>query len=362
MNKRIFSIMLVAGIFAAQAVIAQDHDRNEPKFKKTKSFSKSYSLSSSDKINLSNQFGEMKLTTWDKNEIKVDVSITGKADEEARAQQILDKISIEDSKSGNLVSFKTKFADDKWNRNNDDDNDNKTHNQNRNENRNQNRNENGNKEHHNEGMEINYTVYLPATNSLTVSNQFGKTIMPDYRGELDLETKFGSLTAGKLSNTKEVTVEFGEATIASINGGDLNIKFSSGTVNELSGSVRGDMQFSQVKLVLDNDTKGLNIDNSYSTIYLDLDKNFSGNYDISTSHGGFKNQTSFNIKEEGSDRDNGYGPRFNNRYTGTSGGGAAKIKISSSFGEVVAGHNLTVDLSKKERDRPEKNKTNKREI
>src|SRR6476469_8111073 len=81
----------------------EDHKREEPKFKKTKSYTKSYNLSNSDKVSLSNQFGEMKLNTWDKNEVKVDVTIIGKADEEARAQEILDRISIVDSKEGNTV-------------------------------------------------------------------------------------------------------------------------------------------------------------------------------------------------------------------------------------------------------------------
>ena len=329
------TVFLIAILFAVQTSFAQDNEhkeKTEPKFKKTKSYSKSYPLSSSDKINLSNQFGEMKINTWDKNEVKVDVSITGKSDEEARAQQILDKISIEDSKSGNTVSFKTKFADDNKDYDNRGTKDKNTN------------------EHHSEGMEINYVVFLPSGNSLSADNQFGKMIVPDYKGEVRLESKFGSLTAGKLSNTKEIDVEFGEANIGSINGGDLTIKFSSGTVNDLSGSIDCDLQFSQVKLVLNNDSKSLTINNSYSTVYLDLDKSFSATYDINSSHGGFTNKSSFSFKEEEEDR-GGYGPHFNSRYKGSSGGGAAKVKVNASFGEVIVGHNMQVDLTEKHKEK-----------
>lgn len=348
MNKRIFNALLLsAGLLTIQNSFAQDHERQEPKFKKNKSYSKSYSLGGSDKIHLSNQFGDMKLVTWDKNEIKVDVSITGKADEEARAQEILDKISIADSKNGNTVSFVTKFADDKWN---DSDNDNKNKNSNRNENRDsRDRNTNRN-EHHNEGMDIDYVVYLPSQATLKAENQFGNLIVPDYRGEADLSSKFGSLTAGKLGNTKEVTVEFGEANIASISGGDLNIKFSNGTVNNLSGNVDCDLQFSQVKLVVDKDTKGLQMNTSYSTTYLDVDKGLSANYAINTSHGSFDNKSSFAIKEKDDDKD-GYGPRFNHSYTGVSGSGGSKVTVNSSFGEIVIGHNLQVDMTKKRKNK-----------
>ncbi|NOT52753.1 MAG: hypothetical protein HOP10_15925 [Chitinophagaceae bacterium] len=343
MKKVLFNTaFLLAGLLTLSMGFAQDKkERTEPRFKKTKTHSKSYSLSSSDKIRLNNQFGEMKLVTWEKNEIKVDVSITGKSDDEKRAQEIIDKISIADGKDGNTVYFKTKFADnDKdW----DDDKDK--------------HNKEGKREHHNEGMEINYLVYLPSGNALNAENQFGEMIIPDYRGEAEIESQFGSLTAGKISNAKSVTVEFGEATIAEINGGDLNIKFSSGTVNKLSGDVRSDLEFSTVKLVVDNSIKNLVINNSYSSVYLDMDKSFSASWDVQTSHGGFSNKTDFAIKEQGGD-EKGYGPRFSRNYKGTSGSGAAKVRINSSFGEIIAGHNLQVDMTDKHDDKDKhKNKS-----
>jgi hypothetical protein len=332
-------VKLAAACFLLSSVaMAQDEDhkekRPEPKFKKTKAYSKSYSLGSSDKVSLTNQFGEMKINTWDKNEVKVDVQIEGKSDDERRAQEILDRISISDGKGSGTVFFKTKFEDQK------DDKD-------------------KNREHRNEGMKINYTVYLPAGNALHASNQFGPMTIPDYRGPIELESKFGSLKAGKLTNAKEVSLEFGKGEIQEVSGGQLNIKFSEGTVGQLSGDVNTDLEFSQVKLNLDNDVKSLNIDNSYSSVYLDLEKNFSANWDIRTSHGEFSNKTAFAIKEEGGDTDKGYGPKFNRTYKGVSGGGAAKVKINSSFGEIVAGHDLQVDFSKKHKT---KTKTNTKVI
>jgi hypothetical protein len=197
-------------------------------------------------------------------------------------------------------------------------------------------------------------VYLPATATIDATNQFGKMIVPDYRGEATFESKFGSLTAGKISNAKNVTVEFGKADIAQVNGGDLTIKFSSGTVGKLSGDVTSNLEFSTVKLNLDNDLKNLTVHNSYSSVYLDVDKSFSAGWDVQTSHGGFENKSDFAIKEQGGDNDKSYGPRFNNSYKGTSGSGAAKVKINSSFGSITVGHNLQVDMTDKNK---HKNKT-----
>src|SRR5687768_9199047 len=101
MKKTVFNtVFLLTALLTLSVGFAQEKERTEPKFKKNKTYSKSYSLGSSDKISLNNQFGEMKLVTWEKNEIKVDVSITSKADEEKRAQEIIDRISIIDGKDG----------------------------------------------------------------------------------------------------------------------------------------------------------------------------------------------------------------------------------------------------------------------
>jgi hypothetical protein len=327
---RAYKILL---LISSIAVVAPAYANEDPKVEKKKSYSKSYAVSGSDKISLTNQFGEMKIITWDKNEVKVDASITAKAEDDQRAQEILDKITIEDGKGSNGVYFKTNLAKDQW--------DNKDKERNRDE---RNRDERKEK-HRNEGMEINYTVYLPAGNPLKADNQFGPMILPDYRGEADITSKFGSLKSGKISNGKSVSVEFGKADIAQLNGGKLTIKFSSGTVSKLTGDVDAVFEFcDKIKVNIDNDVKGLDIKNSYSTLYLDLNKNFSGKYDISTSFGDFKNKSDFIIKEDGKDDDRN-GPRFDHKYTGTSGSGNTKINIKSSFGQIILGHDLVVDMT-----------------
>jgi hypothetical protein len=79
---------------------------------KKKSYSKSYPVSGNDKISLTNSFGELRINTWDKNEVKVDVTITGKGSTDERAQEIIDRITIEDGKSSSGVYFKTNFKND----------------------------------------------------------------------------------------------------------------------------------------------------------------------------------------------------------------------------------------------------------
>ena len=292
---------------------------------KTKTYSKSYSISGSDKITLDNQFGEMKISTWDKNEIRVDVRIEARGSTEEIAQRILDNIYIEDSKTGSAVSFMTKMKNKNMNWNND-----------------------KKKEYKETGMKIDYTVNMPSGNYLSATNQFGPMSLPDFRGPVMLVSKFGSLTAGKLSDVKEVNVEFGDARIESVNGGKLTVKFSRGEIKNVNGNVVARFEFcDKLKIGLDNNTKDLDIKSSYSTLYLDAASNLSSSINIKTSFGEFSNKTSFNIKKEGDDDDEKYGPKFDKQFSGTAGGGANKLRVKSDFGEVILGHNLQVDMTSK---------------
>jgi hypothetical protein len=288
----------------------------DPLVKKTKSYSKSYTVGANDKVSFDNRFGELKINTWDKNEVKVDVTMSAEANTDEKAQQILDVISIEDGKKDGGVYFKTNLDDKK--------------------NKNKEKNwEKGEKQ----GFNIDYVVYIPARSKLDAHNEFGATTIGDFAGEATLVSKFGSLTTGKLTNVKEVSVEFGKATIGGISDGDLTIKFSKATVDNIDGNINARFEYCDgVKINVSNAVKKLSIDNSFTQLFLDLNNNLSATFDISTSFSELNNKSSFTIKQDKEDDDNG--PHFDHQYNGKSGSGSLPVKIKSSFGEVTLGHNL----------------------
>ena len=294
----------------------------DPTAIKTKFYSKVYPLASNEQVTLDNQFGEMKVITWDKNEIKVDVTIEARANSDEQAQKILDNIYIQDSRSGTGVAFYTKMKNQKNNWNN-----------------------NGKKDYKEMGMKIDYVVYMPSANPLNATNQFGPMIIPDFRGPVNLTSKFGSITAGKLSNVKMVNMEFGEARIESVNGGKLVLKFGKGDIKQVIGNVETRIEFcDKVRVGVDNNSKDLNIRSSYSNLYLNASTNLSSSFDIKTSFGEFTNKTGFNLKKQGDDNEKNYGPKFDKQFNGTAGGGNNRIKVNSDFGEVILGHNMEVDF------------------
>ena len=279
-----------------------------PEVEKRKTYSKSYAVSANDKISINNQFGEVKINTWGKSEVKVDVSIivTGNSDE--RAQAILDNISIDDNKSSDGVSFKTNIG----------------HQDGRGKNNNNN----------NQKMEINYEVSMPAGNPLDLDNQFGKTFVPDLSGPVEITQKFGDLVAGNLSNAKELTVEFGSVIAESVNNCKVVIKFSKAEIKKMSGAIKSTFEYcDKVKLTLNNNTTDFSINNQFSKIEVSVADGFNGDFDIHTNFGEFHNGTPIVIKET-KDSDEDHGPRFDKDYSGKSGSGAVKVKIKSSFGTV----------------------------
>jgi hypothetical protein len=322
---RLFSFILPF-FFFEQSIFAQnDNDNNNDskkkyEFVKNKSINKSYNVSSSDKLYIKNSFGDVKVVTWNKNEIKVDITVEVSANTEAVAQKIIDGISIADSKSGGDVSFKTSIKGVN--------------------------NSKGEKS----SMKINYDISMPASNPLHIINEFGATVLPDYKGEVDLSSKFGSLATGALTNVKSLNVEFGKAKIESAANGNVSIKYSSAELGKLSGNVKLNLEFSSAtKINIDNSLTGLDAKVSYSTFNLKPANDLSASYNISTSFGGFKNRT--NVKFDGNEEDDGKGPKFDHNYNGKSGSGSISIKIKSSFGEVILGEPSADDLKSKNKNK-----------
>ncbi|MBS1754761.1 MAG: hypothetical protein R2765_04855 [Ferruginibacter sp.] len=318
--SKIFSVILPLVLLLQTSLFAQNNDefnnKKKYEFVKNKSVNKTYNVSSSDKLNIQNSFGNVDIKTWSKNEIKVDIEIEVSANSDALAQKILDKITITDTKSTNEISFKTKVSDVN--------------------------NSKGDKS----SMSINYTVFMPAVNPLTVKNEFGATNIPDLTGAVDLTSKFGSLTTGNLANIKNIHVEFGKANLANINNAPVNIKFSKAVISKLSGAVKMNLEFcNNVRLNIDNNLSSLDLKTSYSTVNLKPNGALPALYTISTSFGSFKNTS--DIKFSSDDDNDNDSPRFNHQYNGKNGNGTIPVKVKSSFSKIIIGEASENDMKDK---------------
>lgn len=294
---------------------AQDEakkDRKKYENYKERNISKTYPASGNN-LTIENSFGDVTVTTWDKNEIKVDIHIDASSTDKDVAEKTFQRIDVKDKQEGKEISFVTNFED----------------------------KEKNSCKNCSSTMHIDYDIHMPATNGLTITNNFGATVIPDYSGPVSITSMYGSLTAGKLNKMDRLIVQFGKATLKNLSNADVTFGYSSINIDNLSGNNKIKMEFCPYsKIILDNSLTSLTLNNSYSSVHLQPAANFSASYDVSTSYGSFIDKTNAGIKR--TDTPEKYGPDLDKHYEG--GSGSAKVTIKSSFGNVMIGEGTKEDM------------------
>ena len=316
MKKRIKLLSSISLFLVLSAPVWALAANGDEEVVKKKTISKTYNVSSEDKLEIENSFGNIVVNIWDKNEIAVDIEIGAKASSEARAQGIMDELDVKETHSGNIIGFKTKVGE--------------IH---------------GGDGHHrdendeNRSFYVDYVIHMPAGNRMELENSFGKLTVPDIEAECSLTSKFGSLTAGRLHNVNSIDVEFGRADIAEIRNGKAVFKFDKlAHVAKISGNAKLTTEFSHnVQFSIGNAIDECYVYESYSDVRVVVPEDLSAEFNVHTSFGSFHNDTDFKIREE-REGENDYGPHFDKDYTGKAGDGKAHIRIKSSFGSVRLSH------------------------
>jgi len=243
---------------------------------KRKTFEKTFKVNKSDALSIENKFGRVHVNTWDRNEIQVKVDVISRAGNDRAAQDLLNKINIADSRSGNTILIKTVFA--------------------------AMRNYGGNR-----SFEINYTINMPEENALSVKQSFGDVYLAALKGKVDINIQHGALKSERLSNpTNSVKIAYGSGRCGYINGGNVDIAYSElnlGGANGLQGSSKFssfkigslnetlDLNLKHVTLSVDNASKNvrkINVASEYSPISLNFEDNTAFDFDVNVQFGDFK--------------------------------------------------------------------------
>ncbi|RCH55002.1 hypothetical protein DJ568_11055 [Mucilaginibacter hurinus] len=296
-----------------------------------KIYSKSYSAGPNDVLEISNKYGNVTVNTWNKSEFKVDVRIKVSSSDEGAAQKMLDNVVIHDAKEGSTVRFETQFN-------------------------------NGDKGWSSIGrrivrkIEINYTVFMPAKNALTVSNKYGAVNLPDLYGKVIVSNSYGNLAAKTLSNTANVIqVKYGGANIEGLSGCDLNVAYGSLNLSEGS-NLNANVSYGGVNIgilkssgninvkycgglnigTLDKSLKNLAINSAYSGIKLGVENLSNIDFDVTVHYGGFNyDDDQVRITAKNPDDEKGFKPTKNYKgHLGKSSNNDKLITINSKYGGV----------------------------
>ena len=324
--KRTFkNILPILLLLATAQLFAQEGDKKKERKRyenfKERNISKTYTASGNT-LNIDNRFGHIKITTWDKNEIKVDIHLETSSTDKEFTEKSFERMDVEESKDGNNINLKTIL------------------------------NKGGEK---NTGCSncsntivVDYDIHIPANNALKIYNSFGDVTIPDYTGPVSLTVKYGELIAGKLSRPEKIAVDFGKADLKSLGNIDLEFKYSKVTIGSLTGNCKLKFSFcGYSKVNLDNGLTALTLNDSYSSVHLVPSAKLAASYTINTSYGSFVDKTDIGISR--ADTPSKYGSDIRRRFEGKSGAGTLKIDIKSSFGKIMIGEGTEKDMKEKKK-------------
>ncbi len=300
---------------------------------KSKSVSKSFSVKADDKVIVNNQYGKVQVVTWNKNEVKVDVEIKAFHDSDASAQELLDGVTVTDSKQNHIISFKTNIVrkknDNWWGI----------------------RKSNGVEERR--GVQVNYTIYMPAKGNLDVINQFGSITLPDLQGVVMVNLTNGNLTAQRLTNpANRIVVDQGTATITTFTSGNIklsygnlvitnaskvNAKVMAGvtSIGTLDNGGNLDVTLGGFKVnELSRNIKDLIINADKSSVSLGIDPSSNFNFDVTVNQAGFRYDAD-KVNLQKTLDGNAKSLTLTRNYVGQYGkGSAARVIIKSNYGPV----------------------------
>jgi hypothetical protein len=194
-NHSLIALLLIIGLFQA--------DQPLPANQYSKVIKKEINLPPDGEVSVSNKYGDIEVVGWDKNRVKIAVTILVNAAGELYAQRVFDRIGINFHASANSIEVYSNIQAPKkewweWGVEHEDD------------------------------YTIGYKVYMPSTASLKVKNRHGNISLANISGKAELNVQHGDIHAGKLGREAILIVEDGYASLGQV--GQLQAKVIRGHI------------------------------------------------------------------------------------------------------------------------------------
>ncbi len=174
---------------------------------KTKSFNKTFPVSKTTELTVTNKYGNIHLVQWQSDSVRFEVSVRVADPKDARVEKLFNEIDVVFTHSPYYVNATTTFASagKLWSELSD-----------------------MTKSVMNSGSAatINYTIYLPDYLRVKIDNRFGNIYTTDHKYNAEFRLSNGTLQANDLSGKCLIVVEFGNANINSIEEGRIELNYS----------------------------------------------------------------------------------------------------------------------------------------
>ena len=223
--------------------------------KETKTIKKEYTVNPNAKVILNNRYGDLNITTWNKNRVEVEVIITVKGDDLEDVKTKLNSISIDFNASSSMVKAITVFNENKsswswWGKSK------------------------------NTNYKINYIVKMPKTNSVDLNNDYGSIYLSNLSGKALINCDYGKISVGELSADNN-NINLNYCTSSSINAmksGNINVDYSKLTI-DTSKDIKLKADNSNIKF---DKAEKINFNLDYGSIVVNESESIYGNSDYVT--------------------------------------------------------------------------------
>ena len=192
----------------------------------TKEFHKEYTAKPGTTLDLNNKYGDIVVQTSENDQVIIDVKVTVKYPNKERAEKLLGSIDVQFSQEENLISAKTviddKFSFTGWNS-------------------------------ESRRFSIDYNVMMPVRMDLTLTNRYGNTELDDLSGLVNLDIKYGNLTAAGLLRGNEkplntLNLAYGKGSIEEAGWMDATIRYCSNLTITKSVALLLDSKYSKLQV------------------------------------------------------------------------------------------------------------------
>jgi hypothetical protein len=192
----------------------------------TKELHKEYQAGPNTTLDIDNKYGDVVVQSWEKDQIIIDVKIIVELPNKEKAEKLINYINVEFSEGDDIISAKTIIDNDfnftGWGGDS-------------------------------KRFSIDYNIKMPAGTALTLANKYGNTDINELHGLVNLDIKYGNLTAGKLTrgNVKPLSslnLAYGKGTIDEAGWLDLTIRYTGNFEISKSQALLLDSKYSKLML------------------------------------------------------------------------------------------------------------------
>ncbi|MFN8241142.1 MAG: hypothetical protein U0X39_10410 [Bacteroidales bacterium] len=209
-------LLLVAASLLSLSITAQEV---------SKEFHKEYNADKNSTLDVSNKYGDVVVTAWDKDQVVIDVIVKVDVPGQDKAERLLGMIDVQFSEGNGKINART-LIDDKFNFSG---------------------------WGSNKRFSIDYTIKMPYQTALLLMNRYGDIDIDELRGQVSLDAKYGNISVDKLTRGNEkpinrIAVSYGKASISQAGWLDLYARYSGSFEVEESQALLIDTRYSTFRI------------------------------------------------------------------------------------------------------------------